>query len=254
MLCSTMGAFLSSQPLLPGSRQQPTASPLFVWRGAAATAAGAAGGGEQPGPLWLQRLLRRLPLRGAAGTAWACRFAAALLSCLRHFDCYLALEPLGPFQQAQHDAAAAAAANGAASAGRVLPHRRGRRAGEAAAYDGEWVRRLVFPLCIEAVRVLQWAQLRLGVASLLLGGAPDGLGPAATAVGQQGSDPALLEDGEEGQGRQGKRPRLQQARAGGGGGQQAAAQQIQELCQSVLGGELGEAFAGEAGEGCGGAL
>lgn len=179
MLATTAGALV--QPTAaqgkPGSRRHgPQAAggclaalqPLFVWRTpqAAGSPAGSgcvsSTGGEPrqvPGPVWLQRLLERLPLGSAAAIRHASAVAAAHLSCLPHFRWY-ALLPCGSGSKD---------AGGDSAEHLLLCWRRPVRPSAGPdAYDSDFVCSLVFPACTATLRLQQWLLLRLGMAQTLL--------------------------------------------------------------------------------------
>lgn len=264
MLVAAIGALLAAQP--PGMHQQhPPPVPLFTWQPGSAspplgtsaipTTAAATAAAEVAGPDWLRQLLAGLSLRSAGHMLWGCRFTAALLSCLRHYSCFVQLSPMGPSTAA----AAAASLNGGGRAGQLGPlvrlHGSGLGPSKLDSYDGEWLRRLAYPLCPAAVCLLQWLQLRVGVAGLLAFRASF----ANVALGQA-TMPGAMDSGMGEEGRLGKRPRLQQGRqpevcvpqAGAAehlaveGGE--VAQHAEQLCQAVLGGELGQGLVQDAGE------
>ncbi len=182
MLATTAGALV--QPTAaqgkPGSRRHgPQAAggclaalqPLFVWRTqqAAGSPAGSgcvsSTGGEPhqvPGPVWLQRLLERLPLGSAAAIRHASAVAAAHLSCLPHFRWY-ALLPCGSGSKD------AGGAGGDSAEHLLLCWRRPVRPSAGPdAYDSDFVCSLVFPACTATLRLQQWLLLRLGMAQTLL--------------------------------------------------------------------------------------
>ena len=212
---------------------------LFSW--GPAGAAGAA----VPGPSWLLSLLRRLPLGAAAAQAWACRFCAALLSCLRHFHCFATLGGTEGSSCGDSSSSSSSSSSSGQPGWAALPRRGSWNSRKGEAYQGEWVRRLAYPLCPAAIHVLQWAQLRLRLADLLLPGPGSGgssdCGGAASAEARQGKRRRLGHGGGSSSGGSG---------AGAGRQQEAEdceAQQAQQLCEAVLGGALGESLAEAAG-------
>ncbi|EFN57072.1 hypothetical protein CHLNCDRAFT_143833 [Chlorella variabilis] len=158
----------------------PTLQPLFLWRwqqqpgrGGGGQGGGGAVPGEVPGPAWLQQLLEGLPLRSAAGMARAGQFAAAHLSCLRHFQQYCLLP------------AATGSTQGGTSTALLLRWRRPAAAAPCSeAYGGQLAASLVFPACPAALHLQRWLLLRLSVARQLLCGCGCGGGAAAAAGGE----------------------------------------------------------------------
>ncbi|GAB4818155.1 hypothetical protein N2152v2_005201 [Parachlorella kessleri] len=200
-------------------------------------------------------------------------FAVALLSCLRHFHAFCTLQPL---RQAPNSSSCSNGAVGPAVTGtsgaegeqRLLVKPRAALPGAKEGwYGGEWLRRLAFPLCPEAMQLLQWMQVRLSVAELLQGDASRTAGPAcqpggtsALSAGEQQGQRGAAREAEQGLPR--KRARLNPEPGnsfccGSGAGASSSRhtlndgglmQQVQELCQGVVAGELGRSLTHETGK------
>ena len=203
-----------------------------------------------------------------------------MLSCLRHFHAFCTLQPSRQAPNSSSSFGSGVACAAAASSSRAGPEVKQRLllkprtalpGHNEGCYGGEWLRRLAFPLCPETLQLLQWMQLRLSVAGRLCGGT-GGIPGIACQPGGTSAGPAGAQQGQRGpgweaeQGLPHKRARLNSepgqvvghgssAGAGGSGNgsmhslnESGLKQQVQQLCQGLMGGELGRSLTQETGK------